>query len=383
LVAIRRELLSLFVAAVAINMAGNIVGPFLPLYLQSLEAPIVVVGFLMSLVNLAQAVVRIPGGVIADRFEERQVLLLVLLLAMVSPVALLLVNHWSQTVPWLFIYGMPFSLFTPLWNVTIANNSEVGHRARVFGLMNMAFPVGVIIGPLVGGVLAESVGWNGVLYSLLAVYLIGLVSVVLATRHVSRPVGVRSGRGHVEARPFVSYVLFQCLVAFGYGSINPILPLYITSVLGASKGFVGLFWTVCFGLTFLLTQVPGGRLAEKLPLHRSLLFGVVAAPLLLVLMPLNGGLVWFLVLNVALNSLWNLSVPAGNVLFLDLLPENGRGFYTGVCEAAIMLAWTVAPSLSAFLYDGFSCAVPFFASAVFFGLAAVSTWSFRSVSSSV
>ncbi len=71
------------------------------------------------------------------------------------------------------------------------------------------------------------------------------------------------------------------------------------------------------------------------------------------------------------------------MLFLVLLPVGGRGFYTGVCEAAIMLAWTVAPSLSAFLYDGFGCAVPFFASAVFFGLAAVSTWSFGSVSSSV
>jgi len=103
---------------------------------------------------------------------------------------------------------------------------------------------------------------------------------------------------------------------------------------------------------------------------------------LLVVMPLNQSLVLFLVLNVVLNTLWNLSVPAGNVLFLDLLPESGRGFYTGVCEAAIMLAWTIAPSLSAFLYDGLGSAVPFFASAVFFGLAAVSTWNFRSVSSS-
>ena len=382
MVAIRRELLSLFVAAVAINLAGNIVGPFLPLYLQSLEAPVVIVGLLLSLINLAQAIVRIPGGVIADRFEERRVLVLVLLLAMVPPVALLLVNHWSQTIPWLFVYGVPFSLFTPLWNVTIAKNSEDGHRARVFGLMNMAFPVGVIVGPLVGGVLAETIGWSGVLYSLLVVYLAGFVSVVLATRHTSSSGVVRSRVGRVDARPFVLYVLFQCLVAFGYGSVNPILPLYITSILGASKGLVGLFWTVCFGLTFLLTQVPGGRLAERLPLHRSLLFGVLAAPLLLVMMPLYENLAWFLVLNVVLNALWNLSVPAGNVLFLDLLPEGGRGFYTGVCEAAIMLAWTVAPSLSAFLYDGLGYAVPFFASAVFFGMAAVSTRSFRSISSS-
>lgn len=376
--ALRKELLSLFVAAVAINTAGNIVGPFLPLYLQSLEASVVVVGLLMSLINLAQAVVRIPGGLIADRFEEKRILVLTLLLAMVPPIALLSVNHWSQTIPWLFIYGMPFSLFTPIWNVTIANHTDNSHRARVFGLMNMAWPIGVIIGPLVGGILSESVGWFGIMYSLLAVYSIGLIFVVMATRHTPRSETVRSKMGHVEARPFTMYVLFQCLVALGYGSINPILPLYITNILGATKGFVGLFWTICYGVTFLLTQVPGGRLAERFPLQKSLLLGVLTAPLLLVAMPFNQNLILFLLLNVALNTLWNLSVPAGNVLFLDLLPENGRGFYTGVNEAMIMLAWTVAPSLSAFLYDSLGSTVPFLASAIFFALAAASTRGFKS-----
>jgi len=381
---LKGELVSLFIAAVTISMSGNIIGPFLPLYLQSLEAPVVVVGLLMSLINLAQAVAKIPGGIVADRFESRRILILTLLLAMLPPMALLTVNHWSQTIPWLFIYGVPISMFTPTWNVTIANNTDTGsHRARVFGIMNMAWPIGIIVGPLIGGMLAESFGWFGILYSLLAVYSIGLSSVAIATRHAPHHPNTSSKRGNLELKRFALYVLFQCLVSLGYGSINPILPLYLTSILGATKGFVGLFWTICYGVTFLLTQVPGGGLAESLPPHRALLLGVITAPILLLSMPSIQNGILFLLLNVTLNTFWNLSVPSGNVLLLNLLPESRKGFYTGMCETMIMLAWTVAPSLSTFLYDVHGSAAPFFASALFFALAAVFTKAFKSSSQSV
>ncbi|MEM2094362.1 MAG: MFS transporter [Candidatus Bathyarchaeia archaeon] len=370
--ALKRELVSLFIAAIAISVSGNIIGPFLPLYLQSLKAPVIVVGLLISLINLAQALVKILGGVIADRFDEKPILMFTLILAMVPPTALLVANQWMQTVPWLIIYGVAMSLFTPVWNVTIARNTAPNSsRARVFGAMNMAWPIGIILGPIIGGVLAEAFGWSGIMYSLLAVYSIGLVSIVIVTRHGSHFQTIVSRRGQLKVKPFATFILFQCLVAFGYGCINPILPLYITSVLESKKEFVGVFWSICYGVTFLSTQIPGGRLAEKIPLRRVLLLGVTAAPMLLVSMPSVKDRIIFFLLNVALDTLWHLSVPAGNVIFLKILPDEGRGFYIGLGETIIMLAWTVAPSLSTFLYDVYGAGAPFYTSALFFALATV------------
>jgi DHA1 family multidrug resistance protein-like MFS transporter len=371
-VALNRELLSLFVATAAINLAANIIGPFFPLYFQSLRAPVVVVGFLMSMINLVQAVLRIPGGLIADRFNGKWVIVASLAASMVPPVAFLFVTQWQQSIPWVLVSGIPFSLFLPVWNVTIANYSDPHNRARVFGLMNMAWPIGVIVGPVIGGLVAESLGWHAVMYSLIITYAAGLIPVLLISpreRHRER-MPLRIDRSVIKSLAFFS--LFQCLVSIGFAVTNTILSIYISSVLGATKDTVGMFWALCFGVTFLLTQIPGGRLAERLPPRRVLVLGVVAAPFLSVAMPLTRDLIIFLVLTAALNTLWNLSIPAGNVLFLDILPKNGKGFYTGLMQAIVMMAWTIGPFIGTLLYDLYGPASPFYTTAIFFALATLS-----------
>jgi len=82
-----KELVSLFVATVAINLAANIIGPFFPLYFQSLGAPILGVGLLISLINLSQALLRIPGGFFADKFDGKRMIIASLTVSIVPPVA--------------------------------------------------------------------------------------------------------------------------------------------------------------------------------------------------------------------------------------------------------------------------------------------------------
>lgn len=375
--ALSRELLSLFIATVAINLAANIIGPFFPLYFQSLGAPVVVVGLLVSMVNLVQAVLRIPGGLIADRFGGKWVIVTSLAVSMLPPIAFLFITHWQQSITWVLIYGIPFSLFLPVWNVTIANYSEAHHRARVFGLMNMAWPIGTIIGPVIGGLLAESLGWYAVMYSLIITYVLGLVPVLLISPRRRRFEEMPFKIDRSTIKPLAFFSLFQFLASVGFGVINTILSIYISGVLGTTKEIVGIFWALCFGVTFLLTQIPGGRLAERLSPRRVLALGVVAAPFLSAAMPLTRNLIIFLALNAALNTLWNLSIPAGNVLFLDFLPENGRGFYTGVMQATVMIAWTIGPSIGTLLYDRYGPASPFYATAIFFTLATLSIGQIR------
>jgi len=371
-VALSRELLSLFIATVAINLAANIIGPFFPLYFQSLGAPVVVVGLLVSMVNLVQAVLRIPGGLIADRFDGKWVIVASLAVSMLPPIAFLFITYWQQSITWVLIYGVPFSLFLPVWNVTVANYSDPHNRARVFALMNMAWPIGIIIGPVIGGLLAESLGWHAVMYSLIITYAFGLVPVLLISPRERRfeKIPFKTDQSTINSLAF--YSLFQFLVSIGFGIANTVLPIYISDILGATKDVVGMFWAICFGVTFLLTQIPGGRLAEHLSPRRVLILGIVAAPFLSAAMPLTRNLIVFLALNAALNTLWNLSIPAGNVLFLELLPKNGRGFYTGVMQTAAMIAWTIGPSIGTLLYDRYGPASPFYATTIFFALATLS-----------
>jgi len=69
---LNRELISLFIATITINLAANLIGPFFPLYFQSLGASLVMAGLLVSTINLIQMILRIPGGLIADRLRRKR-----------------------------------------------------------------------------------------------------------------------------------------------------------------------------------------------------------------------------------------------------------------------------------------------------------------------
>jgi len=242
--------------------------------------------------------------------------------------------------------------------------------------MNMAWPIGVIIGPMIGGFISDSLGWSAMMSALIVTYICGLVPVLFTAPHerVHERMSFQRMSFQIDRsiiKPLLFYSFFQFFVGMGFGLTNTILPTYVTDILGMTKETIGIFWSICFGVTFLATQIPGGRLAERFHLRKILILGVALAPLFIITIPSTRSILVFEALYTAMTTLWNLSVPAGNVLFLSLLPNDRRGFYTGVMQTIAMASWTVAPSIGTFLYDFYGPALPFYASAISFILATI------------
>ncbi len=56
--------------------------------------------------------------------------------------------------------GMGRAVVTPTHNSLLADYYPIEARTNVYGFHRMANAVGLVIGPLVGGILAEAFGWR-------------------------------------------------------------------------------------------------------------------------------------------------------------------------------------------------------------------------------
>lgn len=108
-------------------------------------------------------------GRLADAYGKRRVLLLGTAIFIVGTVIAAL----GPSLGWLMvgraIQGAGSAGFTPLALAIIAQIFPAGERGKLMGTWNIAYPLTGIIGPVLGGVLIDSVGWRVIFWPTVAI----------------------------------------------------------------------------------------------------------------------------------------------------------------------------------------------------------------------
>ena len=159
----RAASLSFIFATVLIDVIGfGIIIPIIPDLLKELTGQEVneasgIGGMLMASFALMQFLCSPIMGAISDKYGRRPVLLLSLFGLGVD----YLLSGFAPTISWLFagrlLAGVFGASFTTA-NAYIADISTNENRAQNFGMVGVAFGVGFIIGPAIGGWLGEAYG---------------------------------------------------------------------------------------------------------------------------------------------------------------------------------------------------------------------------------
>ncbi|MCB5910001.1 DHA2 family efflux MFS transporter permease subunit [Streptomyces pinistramenti] len=97
-------------------------------------------------------------------------------------------NLWSL-VAFRVVQGVGAGVVDPLVLVILARAAGAGRAGRVMGMMGVVLSLGPVLGPVLGGVVLESLGWRSMFYINLP---IGIVAVLLALRVI--PAGVPAGK---------------------------------------------------------------------------------------------------------------------------------------------------------------------------------------------
>ncbi|MBI5034100.1 MAG: MFS transporter [Chloroflexi bacterium] len=148
-------------AIISVTIFGNVFAKFLwysllPLHLRALGANDWEIGISFTLISVAQTVVAIIGGTLADRYGRRNLITLPTFVA--SPLYLIaaLTNSWPVVVAMIIGTNIMSAFQSPAMNAMIMESSESSQVARSFSFSETAVLLALITGPIVGAALIGS-----------------------------------------------------------------------------------------------------------------------------------------------------------------------------------------------------------------------------------
>lgn len=238
--------------------------PVLPLYLERLGYTTAEVGLIVGIMNLSLAGSELAGGYISDRIGRRAALLWGYMGSAFSMLWFALsrgsVGIYSARV----LQGIFRGFIWPPLFAEVAGASPSHAHGRAFGLFWFYFSIGILLGPLLGGAVADR-------YGLVVPFFLGAGLCLVALPMVQ---GVGKARGKLPEAPRSNLLVLSSeapgvYLLSGANLVHTLItavwstyiPLHAARQ-GLSPGEIGLLFTLQ-GLAFSFIQVPAGRLADR------------------------------------------------------------------------------------------------------------------------
>jgi DHA1 family multidrug resistance protein-like MFS transporter len=371
---LNRNLRVLFVINVSISLSSSLISPLFPLFLDDLGVAISEIGFVLFAGGIVATILMVPSGLLSDRFRRRNILILSFIMLGSAAFYMTTVESWTQSIFGIMLFLGALSIFLPSRHTMIADNADLGNMTSTYSLMNVAWPTGSIIGPVLGGFLADRYGWNYTFYVAALFSLASIIPTCLFKRTYEGD--KKRDKKKIKAEFFkrdfiilmIVFSLFQIFGSVARGILDPVVPLYLIRKFNVDKTTIGLFFSVGIGLATLFAQLPSGILADKYGRKRVLAFSVVPLPFLLLLWSYVGNYLFITMLYMFIAGFWSVTWSVAVAYLMIHTPTLERGLVIGIRQTAIKLGFTIGPLIGGYSWVALGTKTPFFISAVFFAL---------------
>ncbi len=372
---INQGLQTLFALNVAIGLTTQLVQPLFPLYLKEIGASEIQNALVISLGNLSSTLLMLPAGLLIGRFTMRTFMVLSAVLSGFSVLLLAFTRDWTLVIPLNIMLNVSLCLFMPARMAIVAENTTPTNRASLFGIMNLAWPIAGIVGPLAGGYLIEHVGWGNVFIIAASISFIALFPANKIQQKKVEPnksEAKKSNRQSIFDKRYtpIMAILFglQVLVTTCMAGVNMILPIYLQDRYHLSYALIGAFFTGS-NILLILTQIGGGIIADRYGRGRLILICTILAPLTLgTWIFFDNWIILFAIYALAF-AFWSLTWPPMLALLTELLPRELHGAGFGLNMTASRLGFTIGPIIAGFFYMMPGSITPFIVSTLIYSLA--------------
>ncbi|MEW6305562.1 MAG: MFS transporter [Verrucomicrobiota bacterium] len=374
---------------VFIDLIGfGIVLPLLPRYSEKFGAEGVMIGFIISSFSLMQFFFAPIWGRWSDRVGRRPVLLISLAGSAMAYALFAVAAQYQGTTGLLLLLAS--RVFAGICGANlsvasayIADVTTAENRSKGMGMIGMAFGLGFILGPALGGISAKYFGLAGpgwVAASICAAnFLLACFILVESKQPSSQHVPPRPKWDqwvHTMAQPKLRLLISLFFLAtFCFTAFESTLPLLLDKRFKYDETQVSYLFAYC-GLMAALVQGGGiGRLVKRFG-EPGLIFGsflVVAVSLTMIpFVPGLGGLLLALGLF-AIGSGINRAPTMGLISMNS--PAEEQGATLGVAQSAGTLARVIGPTIATGLY-GWHMPLPYVMCSAVALLAGVVAWRF-------
>jgi MFS family permease len=379
---LKRDLWLLFALNIAIGFSAQFITPLFPLYLEGLGASEMEIGLVLSLASILATAMMIPSGLMMNRIGKKRTLLVSVMLAALPPLLISFLDDWRWVTPLYMVFSASFSFFIVSRMAMVSESATPGNRATLFGVINLAWPIGGLVAPTLSGFLVENFGWAPIFQVTTLIMAASLIP-TLRLEEPAAPIKVeqvtakRSSILDREYLPFMTLIfLFHFLIGMMERMIGTVLALFLKNQIMISESLIGLFFTAS-SILILVLQIPSGRLADRYGRKKVLVLSLLPIPLLLGAWLFVDDWRVLLVLYAAVSGFRSMTWPSSLALLADFIPSELMGSALGVRMMSMRLGSTVAPVLAVYLYSNVGYRSPFLASAALVALSIVIALAFK------
>jgi MFS family permease len=283
---INRVVLALSIARLGDAIGNSIVFVIIPLYVAQLPAPwfplpdSVRVGLLLSLYGLVNSAFQPFMGALSDQLGRRKPLIEGGLAIMgAGTLAFVAAYRFTDLLLLRSLQGLGVALTVPASLALMTTATQKHTRGGSMGIYTTMRMVGFAIGPVIGGVLHDSLGFDAAFYVGAGFILLGLVLVQFWVKEVPADVSAQKGRPFriIDRDLLTAGIVGAGIATFVMASAFSMMTT-LEEQFNARLHETALGFSIAFSalmISRLMFQIPLGRLSDRIGRRPMIIAGLI------------------------------------------------------------------------------------------------------------
>jgi MFS family permease len=320
--------------------------PILTAYVENLGASHKMAGLIVGMYGFSQMLLRIPVGIMSDRFHKRKLFITFGLLFSVLAGAGILV---SQSITWILILRALAGAAAATWvdfTILFTSYYRKDETTKAIGTITVYNTLGQMLGILCGGWFADYYGWESSFLIGAVVGMIGMAGSFFLIEKFDDNAQKITASGVMEvARDrtllivSVLAILFQILT---FATVFGFTPVYAQS-LHATKLDMGLLTFFSTFPTAVAAWVGGRHLSQRFGEKQIIILGFVLNGVFSAVIPFTHDLVWLILTQAVAGFGRGLATPILMSLSIKHMHPDKRATAMGFYQAIYGLGMFIGP----------------------------------------
>lgn len=361
------------------RIGGTLLFPFFALYItQKFEVGMTQAGILLGMSSLFGLIGSTVGGALTDKFGRKQLILFGLVFSAISTLTFGLVTEISILYPLMAVVGLLSNVAHPAHDAMIADVLPEKQRQEGFGILRVVGNLAWIIGPTIGGFLANI----NFFYLFLVDAVISCIVAVIVFRaipetkpephaHEQSETFLQSLLGYriaLRDLAFMAFIVASMLMLLVYQQMYGTLSVFLRDNFDINPSGYGFLMTTS-AITVVLFQFWVSRIIKHRPPFLMMAVGTAFYVIGFTLFGIVTTYVLF-ALNIVIITIGEMIVmPMSQAIAANFAPEAMRGRYMAVFGLTWALPSTIGPGAAGYILDNYNPNLLWYVGGVLCGLA--------------
>jgi MFS family permease len=341
---LKRDLLILFTAGLLFWSSIASLLPGTPLYVEHIGGTKQQIGIVMGSFAIGLLLFRPLLGKMADKKGRKIVLLIGVIVVAIAPLGYIFTTSIPLLMALRAFHGISIAAFTTAYAALVTDIAPPENRGEIIGYMSLVNPIGMAIGPAMGGYLQSYFGYTALF---LNSAVIGFIA-ILCTLQLANPKPPSQEKLQSQDDSFWGMLLsprvripaiVMLLIGLAFGTLSTFVPLYIKS--SNIDLNPGLFYTAAAMSSFSI-RILTGRISDRLGRGLFVTFGIACYSISMILLWLADSSSAFLIAGLVEGMGGGTMIPMIMTMMADRSHPYERGRIFALCVTGFDVGIAVA-----------------------------------------